>query len=60
MDVYDDHPKRCGATVEYGPKRRSGVVYGRRSCRAWPLKGYDHCRYHLTFEEYERWRRRAA
>lgn len=47
--------KRCGGTIERG-KTSTGVVYSRRTCKAYPLRGYDHCRYHLTFEEYDRYR----
>ena len=45
--------RRCGATIE---KEWAGhrVVLTRRYCKNRPLKGYDHCRYHLTLDERKR------
>jgi hypothetical protein len=46
--------KRCGATIE-GPETPTGVVMWRKSCRARPMRGFDHCRHHLFFDEYRRY-----
>ncbi len=52
-----DSNGKCGATRE-GHKFASGVVMWRTTCKSWPLKGYEHCRYHLTLDEYERYHER--
>jgi len=44
--------ERCGATIE---KEWPGhkAVLSRRKCRAFPLRGFAHCRHHLTLAERE-------
>lgn len=46
---------KCGATRE-GQRLHSGrIVAWRGTCRNYPLKGYEHCEFHLTLDERERY-----
>lgn len=40
----------CGATIEKEWKGHR-VVLSRRRCRNRTMIGYEHCHYHLTYEE---------
>lgn len=50
--------KRCGATIEKDWPGHRAVLW-RKQCKAWPLKGFTHCRHHLTLDERERLRTEA-
>jgi hypothetical protein len=43
--------KVCGATIEGSLIGGRKIPLWRKRCQAWPLKGFAHCRHHLSEAE---------